>query len=178
MRDQEIISSIRAGSTEAIKTFYLDNKVGFKHFIQKNSQMDQELIEDIYQDAFIALIENIQRGKLDQLNSSLKTYLFSIGKFMMYKKSKNGLWVDDVLWDQLWLYDDSGDTEEQEELIQLIQKKFYELSEACQRILKMTYYEGKKAEEILSEGSYSNKDVIKSQKSRCLALLKKLVHGK
>lgn len=49
---------------------------------------DREDIIDIYQDVVIVLIENIKKGKMDDLKSSLSIYLFSIGKFMIFQRVK------------------------------------------------------------------------------------------
>lgn len=176
MKDQDIISSIQEGSKDVIKAFYLENRVGFITFLQKNTSIDLDDLEDIYQDAIIVLIENIQRGRLDALRSSLKTYLFSIGKFMAFKKKKSSLYVHEEVLSDLWIYEDESEHEEKERCISLIQSKIKELSESCQKILRMIYYEGKKAEDILRNENYANKDVIKSQKSRCMSHLKRLVY--
>ena len=55
----------------------------------KAARLFELAIEDIFQDALIALYENAQNGKLDTIKSSLKTYLFSISKFMLFKKFKS-----------------------------------------------------------------------------------------
>lgn len=176
MKDQDVIAAIRSGSKDYIKGFYLDNKVGFIHFLQSKTSIEPDSLEDIYQDAMIVLIENIQRGKLDDLKSSLKTYLFSIGKYMAFRKNKLILVQDDALLNELWIYEDDQEDDEEEKWIALIQSKINELSEACQKVLKWIYYEGKKPDAILKLDNYANKDVIKSQKSRCLAYLKRLVY--
>jgi DNA-directed RNA polymerase specialized sigma subunit len=48
------------------------------------------------------------------------------------------------------------------------------LGEQCQKVLTLFYYEEKKLDEIQSLLGYTNKDVLKSQKSRCLKQLKDL----
>jgi DNA-directed RNA polymerase specialized sigma subunit len=76
------------------------------------------------------------------------------------------------------LKDDSDEEERDEVLIQLIQSKLEQMGDSCRKILTLFYYEEKKIEDIVKMGDYANKDVVKSQKSRCLSHLKKLVHGK
>lgn len=60
---------------------------------------------DIYQDAIVAVIEQKQKGKLELISSSLSTYLFAIGKFMIFKKSKKRLPIDELNEEQYLLQD-------------------------------------------------------------------------
>jgi len=180
LRESEVIAAIKKGSKEITRKFYLDNQTGFTRFIRHRYTITDEEIEDLYQDAIIALIENIRKGKLDELGSSLSTYLFSIGKFMAYRRTRNILSVTEEipdLPDGLDYYE-HDDTEEDTAVIRLIQHKLEQMSEACKRVLFLFYYEQKSLDEIAEIGGYAGKDVVKSQKSRCLAHLKKLVHGK
>jgi RNA polymerase sigma factor (sigma-70 family) len=52
-----------------------------------------------------------------------------------------------------------------------------ELGGKCREILYLFYYRGFSLEEIVEKLGYSNKDVAKSQKSRCLKSLKILVQS-
>lgn len=179
LKEDQIIDAVKNGSNDAVKTLYLENRKGFMRFVVQKYGVPNEIVEDFYQDAFIALVENIRRGKLDQLKSNISTYLFSIGKFMVfkhYKKSKMTV-LDQSEFEEL-LEDDSEEEERDEALIQLIQSKLEQMGDACKKILIQFYYEGKKIDQIVELGDYANKDVVKSQKSRCLSHLKKLVYAK
>ena len=55
---------------------------------------------------------------------------------------------------------------------------YEKLGEQCQKILSLFYFENKKLEEIQSILNYENKDVLKSQKSRCISHLKKSLNPK
>ncbi|HNJ59041.1 MAG TPA: hypothetical protein PLH33_08390, partial [Chitinophagaceae bacterium] len=69
----------------------------------------------------------------------------------------------------------SYETEQQEEQTALLQKHFEQLGEQCRKMLTLFYYEEKKLEEIMHLMNYDNKDVVKSQKHRCLKQLKNLM---
>ncbi len=181
MKESEVIAAIKSGSKEVLQRFYLENKDGFTQFIQQKFSISNADAEDIYQDAVIALVENIRKGKLDDLKSSLKTYLFSIGKFMAYKNYKQQLKIslaDTESFPEELEWIDTDKQDENEAVIRLLQAKLNEMGEGCRKILIWFYYEGKKIEDIVKAGNYAGKDVVKSQKSRCLAMLKKLVYGK
>jgi RNA polymerase sigma factor (sigma-70 family) len=179
LKEDQIIEAVKNGSREVIKRLYIENRAGFIRFVVQKYSVPNDVVEDFYQDAFIALIENIKKGKLDDLKSSIKTYLFSIGKFMTFKYYKKPQMSVVEFSDFEELLEDESDEEERDEaLIQLIQSKLQQMGDSCRKILTLFYYEEKKIEDIVKMGDYANKDVVKSQKSRCLSHLKKLVHGK
>lgn len=179
MMDRVMVDALKNGNSEALKTVYLNNKAAFIGFAKKYP-LDEATVTDIYQDAIIALRENAINGKLDNLKSELKTYLFSIGKHMIYKalkqKQKVYLVDENVEFDNLKKDKDfsidlvEGLTEKQQKL----QKAFKSLGQKCKAILSLFYYRGFTIEEITKELNYSNKEVTKSQKSRCLKSLKVL----
>jgi len=60
---------------------------------------------------------------------------------------------------------------------QRLLKKYYDqLGDRCKSILNLFYYQGYDLDEIRVILNYSNKKVLKSQKSRCLKQLKDLVN--
>jgi RNA polymerase sigma factor (sigma-70 family) len=131
----------------------------------------------VYQDSIIALCENAKKGTIDNLESSLSTYLFSIGKYMIYRilKAKNkriSIAYDNQL--PQVLEDEYKEVYDESETA-LLQENFKKLGEQCQKVLRLFYYEEKKLDEIQIELNYTNKDVLKSQKSRCLKQLKELI---
>jgi hypothetical protein len=66
----------------------------------------------------------------------------------------------------------------QEEQYQQIQSAWQQLGKVCQDLLFAFYYQGKKLDDLMQEGRYQQKDVLKSQKARCLKQLKEIVHGR
>jgi RNA polymerase sigma factor (sigma-70 family) len=89
--DAELIEKIRTGGKEihhVMNFIYADTgyKNQFFEFIQKYGANEQDA-EDAFQDAIIHLIVNIQNQRY-QYKSSLKTYLFSIGKYIWFNKLK------------------------------------------------------------------------------------------
>mgnify|MGYP000846828282 FL=1 len=175
--NQELIEKIKNNDPKALHEFYNNNKTGFLLFFNRyNLNADDAL--DIYQDAIIALVENIKKGKIDSLQSSLTTYLFGIGKFMVFqkfKKEKRTIPTEDF---KNLEYEEEEVEEEISIQIQLLQKAFDKIGEQCKKVLQLFYYEEKKLDEIQIELGYSNKDVLKSQKSRCLKQLKDLANEK
>lgn len=180
MTDNAILEGLKTGDNAYLKHLYLEHKAAFLNFT-KNYGITKNNALDIYQDAILALSENIATGKLTSLNSSLKTYLFSIGKYMVfdYLRAKNKLrHIDDNHFNSLALKIDfdfdvlfkkeSNQTEKKLELA------FNKLGIKCKTILKLFYYQNYNAEEIVELLEYKSKDVVKSQKYRCLKHLKEI----
>lgn len=155
---------------ERIYTLY---RGGFLMFASKYN-LPQEDILDVYQDAFVALIENAEKGKLDSLNAELKTYLFSIGKYMIFAKLRKSN-TDFVEVERLPSGIEWSETDENEEQFNLLEHSLNKLGEQCYKILRLFYYEEKKLDEIMELLPYQSKDVLKSQKARCLKHLKEML---
>lgn len=163
-----MIEAIKQGDQRAIEKVYHTYRSGFFLFVSKY-RMDREAAADLYQDAVIALIENIKKGKLDDSKVELKTYLFAIGKYMALRRIKKDSSREPLL-EELYWYEDEVE-EEMPDLRPALEK----LGQRCYQILMYFYYENKKLEEIQALLGYDKRDVLKSQKSRCLKHLKELM---
>lgn len=179
MNDQQLITQLKKRDRNALKDVYREYKTEFFRFASRYTKTNDTL-EDIFQDAIIALYENALAGKLDNLNSSLKTYLFSIGKFMLFKKFRDAKEIateETYIFDQKEkavmndVYEDEGPSEYHKKMVE----GFKKLGDKCREILELFYLQGLKLEEIVSLQGYDNKNVVKSQKSRCLKSLKELI---
>lgn len=181
MNDKQLISQLKQRDRNALKNVYKEYKSEFFKFAYRYTT-DDLLLEDIFQDAIIAVYENTLAGKLDNLKSTVKTYLFSTGKFMLFKKFRD---TKEMATDDSYLFDrhekaviedvfeDEGPDRHQQQLV----ANFKKLGDKCREILELFYLQGLKLEEIMSVQGYENKNVVKSQKSRCLKSLKELIHG-
>lgn len=169
-----LIDLIKINDEKTIREFYNQSKNGFILFANRYNLSYDDII-DIYQDAIIALIENAKKGRIDNLKSSVTTYLFGIGKFMIFQKLKKEgktIVVDDFEKIEM-VYDDYSE-EENNLQFKMLQNGFKNLGEQCRKVLQLFYYEEKKLDEIQTLLGYASKDVLKSQKSRCLKQLKEL----
>lgn len=172
MVDNHVLELLKRGDKVTLKKVYISYKEDFILFAKKYP-IAEDVILDIYQDVIVALVENIALGKLETLKSSLKTYLFSIGKYMIYdflRKNKK-VFVTDTFEE---IEDNYGFLFKKE--LTSNQKKlnyfFKKLGSKCKEILTLFYYRGFTIDEISKHLNYNNKDVVKSQKSRCLKNLK------
>ncbi len=158
-----------------IDTFYVQYREDFFAYAKRHA-VSIEDIQDIYQDAVIALYENVHQGRLKEMTSSVKTYLFSIGKYLMLnkiRKAKRTQYLDDQeLMDVTSEMESSHIelTDKQEVMLDM----FKELSEGCQEILHLYFYRRFSIEAIVHHLGYKNENTVKAHKSRCQKKLREL----
>ncbi len=177
-----LLSRIKAGDRAALGEVYKKYKKDFFQFASRYST-DNELLSDVYQDVIIAFHENTRKLDFSLKSSSLKTYLFSIGKYMIFNRLRNAQRSEE--------FDSESHIEEQgTEQIALdflndsaspdreLEAAFEQLGERCKEVLTLFYYGEKRIAEIKEILGYQHTDVVKSQKSRCLKSLKEFIKSK
>ncbi len=172
------MSLLKKGDSLMLETIYKENRLPFYNFAKKYDIPEADVI-DVYQDAIIALRDNVVLGKIETLDSSLRTYLFSIGKFMIYKKINSYKNTNPLpeeiknLEQEVRFFDyERAAIDPKQQRVNLC---LGQLGEKCQQVLKLFYYDGLTLEEIQQYLGYDNYNVVKSQKSRCLKTLKKML---
>lgn len=175
---EEFKEELYKNGLKALDHIYLDYKEEFYNF-SKKYDLSEEDLQDVYQETIIVFYENILSGRLTDLTSSLKTYIFSIGKYSIYnilrKKSKT------VALDRKHLENlDLGAIDfqfEHSEKSALVKEALVKLGDRCRRVLVLFYYHSYTIEALMKELGYKNENVVRSHKSRCLKNLKELVKG-
>ncbi|WP_353780059.1 sigma-70 family RNA polymerase sigma factor [Winogradskyella sp. 3972H.M.0a.05] len=180
MVDEQLIKGLKNGDSKALEIIYTRYRKDFISFASRYS-ISEDSIVDIYQNAIIALRDNAIKGKIENLKSELKTYLFSIGKYMIFEHSRKQQkvhLVEDVSYfdiKDINLSDLTLETSELTEEQKLLHNVFKNMGGKCKEILTLFYYRGLDLEEIMIKLNYNNKDVVKSQKSRCLKSLRSMM---
>ncbi len=172
---KNIIDLIKSGDKEALRKIYDENRNIFIKFSRKYNVEKVDAL-DIYQDAIIILYENIVNGKITDLSSKISTYLFAIGKYKIFQlhrdNSKVELQNELIIEEENIYLDVNQHKEELTNQQELLNKYYSQLGNRCKEILKLFYYEGYTLDEITEILDYSDKKVLKSQKSRCMRQLK------
>ena len=163
-----------------VSRIYRELKAGFFAFIHVTiPTLSHEECEEIYNDSFMALCENISSGKLQSLTCSLQTYINQIGK----NKSINVLRRKDCLQilpnyeipgsgDYLNIAIDEDDkiaTSRQEEIYQLVKQME---NETCRKLLFGFYWHHYTMEMLAELLGFKSSDVAKTQKNRCFTKLR------
>lgn len=173
------IEELRSGNAAIYKEVYEIYREPFLAFAKAYAIPQHDLL-DIYQEAMITLYENVMQGRLIELKSSLKTYVFSIGKYKIYetlRASNRMIPVADPLSDLIDEHIEMSETLLSSKQ-QKLKQKFKTLGERCQNILELFYLRGMSIKEIVHFESYENENTVKAQKSRCLKQLKTIVNDK
>lgn len=174
IKDQYLVDRLKRNDLKTLDKVYLIYKKEFFLFARTLNAQEED-IADIYQETIISLYENVQNGKLKKLTSTLKSYVFAIGKFKIYKhmdKTRKLYHKGQIMHisEEMQLFE----TDAMEEQRQVLRKSWKQLGNKCQQILELFYYKGMTLDEIQEVLQYSSKDVLKSQKHRCMAQLKEL----
>lgn len=177
--EQHYVDALKTDNYFLIKELYNTNRNPFLNFAKQYNIAEIDCI-DLYQDAIILLRKQAISGKLYDVKSSLKTYLFGIGKHLIYKKIKEYSLktnFDSVLhkvndgYDEIQIETEKELTQEQ----QILQYYFKQLGKSCQQMLTLSFYRGLTNDEIATLEGYESEAVVRSQKSRCLKTLKDLI---
>ncbi|QCW98888.1 sigma-70 family RNA polymerase sigma factor [Aggregatimonas sangjinii] len=175
------LEELKSGADSVLRQVYEENRDKFLNFARRYHLSEDENI-DIYQDAFIIFHENVMSGKVKSFTSSISTYLFSIGKYLIFDQMKKNkrtvgakydlsrVGTDDDLVETLEI-DEPNLTPEQ----RLLQKHFPSLGKQCQELLTLFYYRGYTIQEIMQAENYNSENVVKAAKSRCMRQLKERI---
>lgn len=177
--DKEIITVLKSDDRLKIKALYNEYRSPFLGF-GKGYNLDEDALSDVYQEAFLALRKKAINGKLNAVKCSAKTYLFGIGKFMIYDTLKEKKLKRPYESNMHLATEDAPEIEiirtpllTQEQA--LLRTYFKKLGETCQRLLTFFYYRGLSIKEIVVMGNYKDENSVKSSKSRCLKELRKMI---
>lgn len=180
MGEDNVISLLKNGDRETLKRIYSNYKKEFYGFASRYGISESES-EDIYQDAIIVMYEKARSGRLESLDCTLKTYLFSIGKYMIMNLGRQKQRSINALDNYKYEQEDYLLIEETKEPLnqyqQLLLENFSKLGKSCQEILDLFYRQGQTLDQIMDIMGYENKNVAKSQKSRCLKSLREFVNS-
>lgn len=171
--DQQLIAKIKEGDEASLVEVYKRYRPAFIQWAQNSYKVDEPTAADVFQDAVVCLYRNIVKGKLENLTSSLKTYMFAIGKNVLRKKLQTQVALDH---DDLWIVenlqaepvDHFADNDRQ----RFVAKLMDTIGEPCKSILQYYYFKGFSMEAIAQAMNYKNENVVKTQKLRCLTTLK------
>lgn len=176
----EVLAEIKDGNERVIARLYQTYRAPFLFWARKFFALDEATILDVFQDAVIVLYQNVVEDKLTELNSSLKTYLFGIGKNLLHKRLRKA--QREIV----------PETEIPEQAIaprflQLVQKEHQQhelrtalatLGDRCRQLLTYFYYYEYSIDAITHRMEYKNDNTVKAHKHRCLQQLRQRYQNK
>jgi RNA polymerase sigma factor (sigma-70 family) len=167
MKETELLETLKSKKPDkALRELY-KSYPSIKNFIKKNGGNNTDA-EDIFQDALVILIKNIQKENFT-LTSALQTYLFSVCKYLwkteLTKRNKT-VSFDSYNDSDLKFEDENLHLTTSKELLAL--KALDNLGERCWDLLKSFYYENKSMDELAQTFGFKSEKIAKNEKYKCL----------
>ena len=176
MTQDDIIEKIRNGGQAELGLVYETYREEFLHWVTREFNCSTDDSQDIYQLAILVFYDNIKRGKLEHLVSSVKTYLFGVGKNLVLesrRKAKRNTPLDQERWLNEYVMEET-DEAPTDQMISIARKALTRLGEPCRTLIESFYYGKKSMEEITQQLNYKNAETAKNQKCKCMKRLRKL----
>lgn len=162
----------RLSQEDEISQLYIMYREPFIAFAIKHFNYNKDAATDIYQDSFLAMYENIINGSFTHLSTSLKTYLFQIGKFKMLNKNRQSKNREEIDINNNRLNIELSYTEDQTTINSITFEEVSALKEPCYSVLSLYYWERQSMKQIAHTLNYKNEQVAKNRKWLCLKKLK------
>lgn len=135
-----------------------------KKYVLQNSGSKADA-EDLFQDSILALYQNSMKSEF-KLTSSLETYLFSIAKNLWLNRLR--LKAKSNIQNTLIINETENPSIQKETQLTLAERAIQLISEQCNRILEMFYFQKKSMEDIAHALSYSSVNAAKTAKYKCI----------
>ena len=178
--DSVLFESIKQGRYELIDQLYRQHRAAFVTYAQRQLYATEEDAADCFQDAIIAFYKNIVSGRLTELTCAIRTYLFSIGKRLVYRRNQkrrreqptdheDGIQpADELDWSLIDRFEAEHD---RSRLLTALDK----LGDPCRELLTLYYYHHYPIESVMNALHLPSTGATRIKKMRCLKELKKLV---
>ena len=169
------IEAIKSQGMMAMQDIYVSHREEYLAFTSRYTP-DKDLRVQSLHDAIVQLYEAITSGTYDSSKSSLKTYLFNLGKYRLINRLKKEQVVSKyIVLEEKEQIEDSQPDEFHDNNHQELKQAFKMLGDRCRTLLLHVYYESLPTSEILERMKYESENVLYASKSRCLKKLKQLI---
>lgn len=182
--DNELFEAIKAGRHQLLDKLYQDHRAAFLTYAQRQLYATEDDAADCFQDAVIAFYKNIVSGRLTELTCGIRTYLFAIGKRLVYRKNQQrhrevpsdpdegiGLGNDPAGELDLSLLDRF----ENDHRKAVLESALAKIGGTCQELLTLFYYHYYPIESIQEALDFSSPGAVRIKKMRCLDKLKQIL---
>lgn len=181
-KGKALLESVKNKDSKVLEQLYDEYR---KPFVLWSSQLyqcnDEDAIE-IYQKAFTIFYFNVQKGKLTKLTSSVKTYLFSIGKNLFREKFRDKhnrlVNLDDVSNTSIvqeTVNNDILDDYQHNHQKRIVKALLNEIGDPCKTLLHLIFIQNYSVDAVVREMNYSDERVVRKRKSLCLKKMREMV---
>ncbi|HVU98551.1 MAG TPA: sigma-70 family RNA polymerase sigma factor [Puia sp.] len=177
--EQKLIEGLAHNDRKAIEAIYKQHFNMVQSLILNNNGFPDDA-RDIFQEAMIVLFEKARSGSFE-LNSQLKTYLYSVCRRLWLKRLNQQQRFSpevDNLEETVPVEEDVERHEQRNKDFLVMEKSLKNLGEPCKSLLEAYYLQKKSMVDIAADFGYTNADNAKNQKYKCLMRLKKIFNSK
>ena len=178
MDTQDIIERLNSGDNEILKKIYSEYRVEFAGWASRDYGLQHHEALEVFQLSVVALYENVRSGKLTEMRSSLKTYLFSIGrnKALEFHRLRNKRLIDRIdAQTRLTDRSDPDEISEREKLFVLLERAMERIGNPCRELLVLSYRKSLSQNVISEMMGYKDRNTVKTRKYKCLKRLKSII---
>lgn len=177
MKEDDLITRIGVHGASALEPIYVQYRSEFVGWLKKKYAVDVFDAREIYQQVILTLYENVVGGRLTHFSSTVKTYLFAIGKnkVMEWQRSNNKQMHVNNNFELMEEQDDLSDASNAQ--LEAIENALNQIGDPCKELLKRYYYDQWSMDKITNELDYKNRDTAKTQKYKCMQRLKKICNS-
>jgi len=175
-----LITAIKNNDSIALKGIYTTNYPKIEALVLKNSGT-RDHAKDIYQDAFLAVWQNIKQDKFIPRNeSSINGYIYTIAKNKWMDVLRSQGFKKTIIASQLNYFEikdeeNNGIDDDilKEKRLEDVMQAFKNLGEACKNLLRKFYFE-KKSMNLIAEELALDSASTRNKKYRCMKKLKEI----
>lgn len=181
-KGKALLESVKNKDSKVLEQIYDEYRKPFVIWSSQLYQCNDEDAIEIYQKAFTIFYFNVQKGKLTKLTSSIKTYLFSIGKNLFREKFRDKhnrlVNLDDV--SNTSIVQETVDNDILEDYQHNHQKRIVkallnEIGDPCKTLLHLIFIQNYSVDAVVREMNYSDERVVRKRKSLCLKKMREMV---
>lgn len=173
--EQKLLEGLAHNDRKAIEAIYKQHFNMVQSLILSNNGYPDDA-RDVFQEAMIVLYEKARSGSFE-LNSQLKTYLYSVCRRLWLKRLNQQQRFSpevDNLEETVPVEEDVERHEQHNKDFLVMEQSLKSLGEPCKSLLEAYYLEKKSMTDIAADFGYTNADNAKNQKYKCLMRLKKI----
>ena len=184
VKNQSILESIRLGDSKILEQLYKENRSVFTSWFIKYYDLSKEDAIEIYQNSFTIFYFNVRNGKITELNSSLKTYLFAIGKNLVKERNRSNIKKSKLNFDIEELHSENSsfivgnilDDYIKLDQINFVRNLLEKIGDPCRKLLTLIFIKNYSYDSVVHEMNYSDERVARKRKSVCLKKMRDLVN--
>ncbi len=174
----DLLGQIRQGDRKFLQGLYDKYRDEFVLWASKNYRCDDDMAAEVYQQTFITLFYNVKNQKLTQLNSSLKTYLFAIGKNLLrdqFKILQRRQQILQVAVDTSEMDNSIIERYEQSNMKCVVRELLLKIGEPCKTVLELFYFQNYSMDSIAQTMDYKTEQIAAKRKFICLRQMRSLL---